>query len=167
MKVIEERFDIELSVKVGGKDIPMAGGERTISYVDDETLARLLRIVKGEGSKVTMKGFPARALRQLQEVPDTEDAYESIPIRDLPNFKKLADGEIIRWRRLEKVRSLARLGFSRAPRMADVEKSVRSRYTKRIVNEDGSTRPIVLSLPEHEIRRGVSVTTKNEFYDGI
>ena len=86
--------------------------------------------------KITMKGF-------------------NEPLRTAANLERLRRGEKVDtlpdgtpWRRLEKVRALARANFRRPPRMTDVEKSFRTEYDKRVVLEDGvRTRAIVLDEP--------------------
>lgn len=77
-------------------------------------------------SKVTMKGFGK-------------------DMRTKENLARLRKGETLSFDRLEKVRTLARLGFSRSPSMADVTKSFKSSYDKRIINDDGiTTRPVYI-----------------------
>lgn len=79
-----------------------------------------------DAPKVTMKGFP-KAQRTAE------------------NLERLRKGETIEWSQLEKVRSLARLGFNRSPRMRDVKKSFQTVYDKRVLNADSvSTRAVVL-----------------------
>lgn len=76
--------------------------------------------------KVTMKGFPP--IKRTKE-----------------NLEKLMKDETVYWNQLEKVRTLARLGFRRPPKMKDVQKSFQSGYDKRILNDrDGTTRAIFL-----------------------
>lgn len=77
-------------------------------------------------AKVTMKGFPPS-------------------LRTDENLAKLRAGGILRWKQLQKVRSLARIGFKQPPQMKDIEKSFKSSYDKRIVLPDGSTTAIVLN----------------------
>lgn len=79
-------------------------------------------------SKVTMKGFPPR-------------------MRTAANLSILLSKNKLQWEQLEKVRSLARIGFKRPPKMKDVEKSFKSTYDKRVVLPDGGTRAIVLDEP--------------------
>lgn len=75
--------------------------------------------------KVTMKGFPRK-------------------LRTKENLIKLQAGETLSYPNLERVRTLARVGFHRGPQMRDVKKSFKSSYDKRILHEDGSTSPVVL-----------------------
>jgi len=83
--------------------------------------------LKAHKSKVTMKGFPPR-------------------LRTAENLDRLKRGDKLSIDRLEKVRTLARLGFKRSPRMVRVDKGFRSTYDKRIV-VGNETRPIVLDEP--------------------
>lgn len=76
-------------------------------------------------SKVTMKGFPPK-------------------MRTKENLELLLKGETLGWERLEKVRTLARSGFKRSPMMAKVTKAFKSKYDKRTLREDGTTKPKVL-----------------------
>jgi hypothetical protein len=80
---------------------------------------------KWKTSKVTMKGFPR-------------------DMRTKENLEKLLAGESLEWSRLEKVRTLARGGFKGTPRMATVKKSFKTKYSKRIVDSEGHTRPVSL-----------------------
>lgn len=84
-------------------------------------------------SKVTMKGFPPA-------------------MRTKENLEKLLKGETLEWKRLEKIRTLARHRFQRGPQMADVKKSFKSKYDKRSLLADGGTKPLVLDevMPELE-----------------
>jgi len=75
--------------------------------------------------KVTMKGFPRK-------------------LRTKENLIKLQAGETLSYPNLERVRTLAKVGFHRGPQMRDVKKSFKSSYDKRILHEDGSTSPVVL-----------------------
>lgn len=77
--------------------------------------------------KVTMKGFSAKE-------------------RTREGLTNLLGGQTLGWKRLEKVRTLARSSFRRGPEMVHVTKSFRSSYDKRVVQADGvSTKPIVLN----------------------
>lgn len=75
--------------------------------------------------KVTMKGFPKK-------------------LRTKENLIKLQAGEVLSYPNLERVRTLAKVGFHRGPQMRNVKKSFKSTYDKRILHEDGSTSPVVL-----------------------
>lgn len=78
--------------------------------------------------KVTMKGFPPA-------------------IRNKRNLERLSAGETLEWDRLEKVRTLARTGFRRPPKMMHVTKAFRSKYDKRHAVGDNETKAIVLNEP--------------------
>jgi hypothetical protein len=79
--------------------------------------------------KISMKGFPKET-------------------RTKENLEILQAGGTIQFSRLNKVRTLARSGFMDGPSMkTDVKKSFRTKYDKRVMLEDGSSRPVVLSLP--------------------
>jgi hypothetical protein len=81
------------------------------------------------GEKVTFKGIPKGQ-------------------RTKKNFTLLRSGGTVTYSRLEKVRSLARAGFCRPPRMVTVKRRLVGVYDKRTIREDGrTTTPLVLSLP--------------------
>jgi DNA polymerase type B, organellar and viral len=83
-----------------------------------------------------------KALSRVRKVK-----FKGIPskLRTGKNFDRLADGEVVSYERLGKVRSLAgKTDFWGTPRLELVTKSVRSIYDKRIVHEDGTTSPLVL-----------------------
>lgn len=65
--------------------------------------------------------------------------------RNLSTLLKLAAGEVLQYKRLEKLGSLARADFARGPRMADVSKSMTMTNDKRIFSDDGTSRPIKVS----------------------
>jgi hypothetical protein len=82
--------------------------------------------------KVAMKGFPKQ-------------------VRTRENLAKLRAGEKLKFSRLNKVRTLARSGFLDPPTMnLNVTKSFKTAYDKRVMLEDGTTLPVVLSLPEKD-----------------
>jgi hypothetical protein len=58
----------------------------------------------------------------------------------------LKDGLSIPQKRLEKVGSLARAGFSRGPRMIDAPKRLLAEKGKRVMHEDGSSSPYRLEM---------------------
>lgn len=64
------------------------------------------------------------------------------------NFGKLRHGATLEWKRLEQVRTLARGAFKKGPQMAEVKKSIRSKYDKRTLLPDGSTVPCKIWEPE-------------------
>lgn len=82
-----------------------------------------------DAPKVTMKGFPKK-------------------LRTKENLIKLQAGEVLSYPNLERVRTLAKVGFHRGPQMRNVKKSFKSTYDKRILHEDGSTSPVVLDESE-------------------
>jgi hypothetical protein len=61
--------------------------------------------------------------------------------RDPAHLKALARGEVIRMQRLEKIGTLARSGFMRGPRMVTVPRRLLPDAGKRIMLEDGTTKP--------------------------
>lgn len=76
--------------------------------------------------KVTMKGFPP---------------YK----RTYDNLVRLQKNETLQWEQLEKVRTLARGGFKNPPKIKEVTKAFKSKYDKRILNdEEGTTIAIYL-----------------------
>lgn len=152
-RVIEDRIELdpESLTTVGGKlyyldtdsiitDVLMpsspALGELKDEYPDSELeylsvqpkvymIGKMEEPIDTRNYKVTMKGFPPR-------------------IRTRENLDKLRGGATLEWSRLEKVRSLARTGFTRPPQMTQVTKGFRTLYDKRIMLEDGETAPHVL-----------------------
>ena len=123
------------------------GDAHDASTLDGAVLGRRNYILKPD-YKVTMKGFPGQAHQRFEHAHDCtcdrcalsgEPTVEWVmrSIRNRENLERLADGETLEWRRLQKVRTLARDGFKNGPQMADVSKSFRSRYDKRIVLPDG------------------------------
>ena len=109
-------------------------------------------------AKVTMKGFPGSAQQRYQhpkacpctlcraahpDAPPTEE-WTWREVRTKDNLAVLQAGGTLYWRRLEKARSLARLGFRRPPAMMEVSKAFRSEYDKRERTPDGGTRPRVI-----------------------
>lgn len=58
----------------------------------------------------------------------------------------LSHGVSVPQKRLEKVGSLARAGFSRGPRMIDIPKRLLAEKGKRVMLEDGSSRPYSLEM---------------------
>lgn len=80
-------------------------------------------------AKVTMKGFPQK-------------------LRTQENLERLQAGEELSYENLEKIRTLAGLGFRRGPQMRTVKKSFKSAYDKRVILEDGiRTKAVVLDEP--------------------
>jgi hypothetical protein len=102
-----------------------------------------------ETPKVTMKGFPYRNMAATHPKDPVTKKPCSCPeciIRCKDNLVRLQGGDTIEWKQLEKVRTLAALGFSRGPLMRKVQKSFKGKYDKRIINDDGiSTRAVVLN----------------------
>lgn len=93
-----------------------------------------------ETAKVTMKGFSSRE-------------------RTKEKLGELMAGKTLAWKRLEKVRTLARHGFRRGPQMADVTKSFKSRFDKRVIQPDNmTTKPIVLREEVFAVEEPVSGT---------
>lgn len=88
-------------------------------------------------SKVTMKGFPR-------------------DMRTKENLEKLIAGEELEWKRLEKVRTLARSGFEKTPEMVKVKKSLKSKYSKRVVDSRGGTLPLVLDEEPEWLRENAA-----------
>lgn len=64
--------------------------------------------------------------------------------RNLHTLMKLAAGDVLQFKRLEKLGTLARADFLRGPRMADVSKSMTMTNDKRVFSDDGTSRPIVV-----------------------
>lgn len=90
------------------------------STLDGETPFGLRAPFNRVAPKVVLKGF-------------------SRETKTAENFQKLRHGATLGWQRLEQVRTLARGGFRESPQMADVTKSIKSRYDKRELLPDGST----------------------------
>lgn len=66
--------------------------------------------------------------------------------KTLETFRRLASGDRIWMQRLEKVGTLAQTGFSRGPKMRAVPRTFLNEDSKRLVNPDGTTRPIRVSM---------------------
>lgn len=66
--------------------------------------------------------------------------------RDRKTFETLAAGKAVTMRRLEKVGSLARVGFRRGPRMVTVPKRLRLDEGKRVIHDDGTTTPYQIEM---------------------
>lgn len=64
--------------------------------------------------------------------------------RTVKTFEKMKTHQVVSYKRLGKVRTLAAKDFWPSPSMVKVEKSVKSKYDKRTLLEDGTTLPIVL-----------------------
>lgn len=80
-------------------------------------------------AKVTMKGFPKK-------------------LRTKENLERLKNKETLDYINLERVRTLARKGFTAGPQMRNVKKSFKSDYDKRVINPDGlTTRSVVMNEP--------------------
>jgi hypothetical protein len=89
------------------------------------------------GEKVTFKGIPKRQ-------------------RTKANFVLLRSGGTVFYKRLEKVRSLARNAFTKPPAMIEVKRRLVGQYDKRTVMADGrTTKALVLTL-EDEVANDVS-----------
>lgn len=113
--------------------------------------------------KVAMKGFPkrlrtrenvhmlARGIDELGKVDDLVQAG-TMTRREASKMKdSVFKANAVTYQILQKVRGMAREEqFRESPKMVDVKKGFRSAYDKRIVMPDGTTKPIVLSLPEVE-----------------
>jgi hypothetical protein len=134
----------ELKDEYPGERLDFLAVQPKVYLLDRKTLAdRAEGPVRGR-TKITAKGFPP----ELRTVENLETLRRGGVLRTLPLPPGTSEGPPEPWRRLEKVRSLARAGFRRSPRMVDVEKSFRTTYDKRVVLEDGiRTRAIVLDEP--------------------
>jgi hypothetical protein len=146
--------DLPTSTELGGLKDEYPGADLTGTFVQPKVY--MLESETFEAPKVTMKGFPYRNMASTHaKDPITKkpcSCAECI-IRCKDNLVRLQAGETLEWKQLEKVRTLAALGFSRGPLMKKVSKSFRGKYDKRVINEDGiSTRAVVLDereVPEH------------------
>lgn len=130
--------------------------ERTSYNTDVERRNALLTLAMKAGPmqpieepKVTMKGFPGRALPEDEEARALAGVAPGVhvPIRNRANLERLKKGETLRWRRLERVRTLARSSFRAGPQLTKVSKSFQSPYDKRELQPDGTTRSVVLEEP--------------------
>lgn len=109
----------------------------------------MLESQKFSQPKVTMKGFPYRNNDGPHaKVDGKECTCPECIIRCKENLYKLQAGETLTWRQLEKVRSLARDGFRNPPKMRNVSKSFKTKYSKRKLHADGSTTSIVIDERE-------------------
>jgi hypothetical protein len=150
------------SNELGGLKNEYPGHDLTGTFVQAKVY--MLESDKFDQPKVTMKGFPYRntdgphktcacevckaADKPVHAKSDKE--FKSCPcpeciIRCKENLLKLQAGEVLEWRQLEKIRTLAAMGFKRGPRMRKVKKSFKGKYDKRIIQPDGvTTKPVVL-----------------------
>lgn len=111
-------------------------------------------------TKVAMKGLPKRERTMLNLENLMTCATCRKPI-DVTNMERLCEqpakpgdtcqGGTVAFTRLQKVRSMARLGFNAPPKMDDVKKRIVEPYDKRRVLPDGRTVAIVLSLPDERL----------------
>jgi len=130
-------------------------------------------VEKWDQSKVTMKGFP-RDMRtkenlealirgskltkaQRRACDNDEHVWTHLSADEGKESKRCEVCGTLGFTRLEKVRTLARVGFHRGPQMVGVKKSFKSTYDKRVLYADGSTSPLVLneSAFEEEPKSGV------------
>lgn len=91
---------------------------------------------------------PKVYILRLEKVdfPWEGDFFEKVKAKGLEkrtrkNVEKLARGKTLYQRRLEKVGTLARAGFSRGPRMLKVPRRILETQGKRVILPDGSTQP--------------------------
>ncbi len=137
-------------LKKGGKPAHRKGGEGFVVQELKGTFVQakcyMLESESFDAPRVTMKGFPYRRMDATHEKVDGKPCgCPECIIRCKENLLKLQAGETLSWRQLEKVRTLASLGFDRGPSMKGISKSFRGAYDKRIINSDGlTTRAVVL-----------------------
>ena len=122
------------TVKIAAKGIPKA----------HRTLANMHKLRYGQELCEQLAGERKAYLRG-------EMALSTFRSRARVLIDEVKRAGTVTFERLEKVRSLARVGFSRPPRMVSVTKSLRSQYDKRLVLPDGSTRPLILAPTVAEI----------------
>jgi hypothetical protein len=154
------------SNELGGLKNEYPGHNLTGTFVQPKVY--MLESDKFDQPKVTMKGFPYRNVdsphkkcvcevcaaskKPVHGKSDKEFKSCACPeciIRCKENLLKLQAGETLEWRQLEKIRTLAAIGFKRGPTMRKVKKSFRGKYDKRIIQPDGVTTKAVV-LDEHE-----------------
>ena len=121
----------------------------SIEYTQDDEIV----------SKVTMKGFPS-SLRTKENLTalikgsnltkeerascdDGNHVWTELEAKTGKARRCEVCGTLA-FTRLEKIRTLARTQFRSPPKMADVKKSLKSKYDKRVTLADGTTIPVVL-----------------------
>lgn len=93
---------------------------------------------------------------KLYLLTDDETNFERVAAKGLQKrtrdvFEQFASGKTVMTERLEKVGTLARAGFSRGPRINKVPRTLRRETPgKRIMNEDGSTKPYHVDMTTEE-----------------
>jgi len=154
------------SNELGGLKNEYPGHNLTGTFVQPKVY--MLESDKFDQPKVTMKGFPYRNVDSPHKTcacdvckaskkpvhVKSDKEFKSCPcpeciIRCKENLLKLQAGETLEWRQLEKIRTLAAIGFKRGPVMRKVKKSFRGSYDKRVIQPDGVTTKAVM-LDEHE-----------------
>jgi hypothetical protein len=122
-------------------------------------LGPLIRLVEANGfdekTAAALRGIVAK-LRGVERGDLADEleqciGFEKVKAKGLEkrtrkNLEALACGSTIFQRRLEKVGSLARVGFRRGPRMKKVPRTMRQGDRKRIKLDDGTTRPYVVDM---------------------
>lgn len=132
-----------------------AGGD--IYYTDTDSIitdavlpsSTELGALKDEYPGVTMKGTflqPKVYMLESEAWEKPKVTAKGLPrsLRTKENLEDLRSGKTVQYMNLEKVRTMARLGFSRGPRMRVVKKSFKSGYDKRQVIEGGRTKALYL-----------------------
>ena len=91
--------------------------------------------------KTEFERIAAKGIQMKHSKPHDSDAKKKKEAEEnRTKFDKFAAGETINMKRLEKVGTLAKEGFSRGPQMADVPRThLKDTPGKRIFNEDGQT----------------------------
>lgn len=155
------------SNELGGLKNEYPGHTLTGTFVQPKVY--MLESDKLSQPKVTMKGFPYRNTDSEHKAcacvscvsgetkhKKSDKAFKSCEcpqciIRCKENLLKLQAGETLEWRQLEKIRTLASMGFKRGPMMRTVKKSFKTKYDKRVIQADGvSTMPVVIDEDEEE-----------------
>lgn len=107
------------------KDTPFEGEHEYLGY-EDKYRRKCDKNCKGCAKfKIMMKGFPK-------------------PLRTPDTIAKLKRGEEIKFTNQERLGAIAKGAFLATPQMIEIKKSLRSKYDKRVMLDDGRTVPIAL-----------------------
>jgi len=94
--------------------------------------------------KIMMKGFPS-------------------DLRTPETIALLKAGHTVKFTNQERLGAIAKKGFKNTPKMVEIKKSLRSEYDKRIMLEDGNTKPLYLDDVQYLSPRFQEVAVKKSF----
>lgn len=90
--------------------------------------------------------FVGPKVYMLQDGPFRKCKAKGIERPTFEKIESLLDGGVIYQERLEKIGQLAGAGFLRGPRTYQVPRHINPDLGKRLFNDDGTTRPLVLNM---------------------